>query len=334
MSNPRSTVATAAAVSASLACALSGFAGPASAQQDYPSRPVSIIVPFAAGGPTDTVARVLAASMTKSLGGTLIVENKAGAGGTLGAAEVARAAPDGYKLLVHHIGMSTQPALYRKLSFDSVTSFQPIAMINDVPMTVLSKRDFPAKDLKELIAYAKKNPEKVTLANAGVGSASHLCGLMFMSAIDAPLVSVPYKGTAPAMTDLMGGQVDLLCDQTTNTTEQIRGEKVKAYAVTTAERLATLSNLPTTTEAGLPALQVGVWHAMYAPKGTPKPIVDKLVAAVQSALKDEALLRRFNDLGAIPYPVAQQTPEGVEKKLKTEIDRWTPIIRKAGIYAD
>jgi tripartite-type tricarboxylate transporter receptor subunit TctC len=332
MYKPRSTVA--AAAGASLACVLSGLAAPASAQQDYPSRPVSIIVPFAAGGPTDTVARVLAASMTKSLGGTLIVENKAGAGGTLGAAEVARAAPDGYKLLVHHIGMSTQPALYRKLSFDSVTSFQPIAMINDVPMTVLSKRDFPAKDLKELIAYAKKSPDKVTLANAGVGSASHLCGLMFMSAIDAPLVSVPYKGTAPAMTDLMGGQVDLLCDQTTNTTEQIRGEKVKAYAVTTAERLPTLSNLPTTAEAGLPGLQVGVWHAMYAPKGTPKPIVDKLVAAVQAALKDEALLKRFADLGAITYPVAQQTPEGVEKKLKAEIDRWTPIIRKAGIYAD
>jgi tripartite-type tricarboxylate transporter receptor subunit TctC len=333
MNHPRSTVAAAVVASAGLAGGLAGFAAPASAQE-YPSRPISVIVPFAAGGPTDTVARVLAAAMTKPLGGTLVVENKAGAGGTLGAAEVARAAPDGYRLLVHHIGMSTQPALYRKLSFDSVTSFQPIAMINDVPMTVIAKRDFPAKDLKELVEYAKKNKDKVTLANAGVGSASHLCGLMLMSAIDTALVSVPYKGTAPAMTDIMGGQVDLLCDQTTNTTEQIRGERVKVYAVTTEKRLPSLPNVPTTTEGGLPALQVGVWHAMYAPKGTPKPVVDKLVAAVQAALKDEGLQKRFSDLGAIVYPVGDQNPAGVEKKLKSEIDRWTPIIRKAGIYAD
>ncbi len=332
MSHPRSTVAAAAVATAGIACGL--FASAPASAQEYPSRPISVIVPFAAGGPTDTVARVLAAAMTKPLGGTLVVENKAGAGGTLGAAEVARAAPDGYKLLVHHIGMSTQPALYRKLSFDSVTSFQPIALINDVPMTVIAKKDFPAKDLKEMVEYAKKNKDKVTLANAGVGSASHLCGLLFMSAIDTALVSVPYKGTAPAMTDIMGGQVDLLCDQTTNTTEQIRGEKVRAYAVTTPNRLPTLKDLPTTTEGGLPQLQVGVWHALYAPKGTPKPVVDKLVAAVQEAMKDEGLLKRFSDLGAVAYPVADQSPAGVEKKLKAEIDRWTPIIRKAGIYAD
>lgn len=310
-----------------------GAAAPAVAQE-YPARPISIIVPFSAGGPTDTVARVLAASMAGPLGGNMVVENKPGVGGTLGAAEVARAQPDGYKLLVHHIGMSTQPALYRKLSFDSVKSFQPIALINDVPMTVLSRKEFPAKDLKELVAYAQKNADKVTLANAGIGSASHLCGLMFMSTIEAQLTPVPYKGTAPAMTDLMGGQVDLLCDQTTNTTEQIKSNRVVAYAVTTPERVPSLPDLPTTTESGLPALQVGVWHALYAPAGTPKPVVDKLVAAAQAALKDEALLKRFSDLGAIVYPVADQTPEGVEKKLKAEIGRWTPIIQKAGIYAD
>ena len=310
-----------------------GLAGSALAQ-DYPSRPISVIVPFSAGGPTDTVARVLAAAMTKPLGGTLVVENKPGAGGTLGAAEVARAAPDGYKLLVHHIGMSTQPALYRKLSFDSVKSFQPIALINDVPMTVLSKNGFPAKDFPELVAYTKKNADKITLANAGVGSASHLCGLMFMSAIDAQLTPIPYKGTAPAMTDLMGGQVDLLCDQTTNTTEQIKAKRVTAYAVTTAQRVPTLPELPTTAEAGLPALQVGVWHALYAPAGTPKAVVDKLVAAAQQALKDPGLQSRFTDLGAISYPASEQTPEGVAKKLKSEIDRWTPIIQKAGVYAD
>ena len=174
----------------------------------------------------------------------------------------------------------------------------------------------------------------MTLANAGVGSASHLCGLMFMSAIDAQLTPIPYKGTAPAMTDLMGGQVDLLCDQTTNTTEQIKAKRVTAYAVTTAQRVPTLPDLPTTAEAGLPALQVGVWHAIYAPAGTPKAVVDKLVAAVQAALKDPGLQSRFTDLGAISYPVSEQTPEGVAKKLKSEIDRWTPIIQKAGVYAD
>ena len=311
-----------------------GVSATAQAQSDYPTRPISVIVPFSAGGPTDTVARALAAAMTGPLGGTLVVENKPGAGGTIGAAEVARAAPDGYKLLVHHIGMSTQPALYRKLPFDSIKSFQPIALINDVPMTVLSKKGFPAKSLKELVDYSKKNPDKVTLANAGVGSASHLCGLMFMSAIDSALTPIPYKGTAPAMTDLMGGQVDLLCDQTTNTTEQIKADRVAAYAVTTEKRVPSLPDLPTTAEAGLPALQVGVWHALYAPAGTPKPVVDKLVAATQAALKDPGLQKRFADLGAVLYPVSEQTPEGVEKKLKAEIDRWTPIIQKAGVYAD
>ena len=201
-------------------------------------------------------------------------------------------------------------------------------------MTVLSRKGFPAKSLQELVDYAKKNADKVTLANAGVGSASHLCGLMFMSAIDSALTPIPYKGTAPAMTDLMGGQVDLLCDQTTNTTEQIKADRVAAYAVTTATRVPTLPELPTTAEAGLPALQVGVWHALYAPAGTPQAVVDKLVAAAQTALKDPGLQKRFADLGAVLYPVSEQTPDGVAKKLKTEIDRWTPIIQKAGVYAD
>ncbi|MGE0802863.1 MAG: tripartite tricarboxylate transporter substrate-binding protein [Lautropia sp.] len=322
------------AIAAAVGAAFTLAAGAAVAQ-NYPSKPITIVVPFAAGGPTDIVARVLGAAMEKPLGGAaIVVDNKAGAGGTLGAGEVARAAPDGYKLLVHHIGMSTQPALYRKLSFNSVTDFQPIALINDVPMTILSKLDFPAKDLKDLVAYTKKNADKITLANAGVGSASHLCGLMFMSAIDAQLTPVPYKGTAPAMTDLMGGQVDLLCDQTTNTTQQIKSGKVKAFAVTTANRLPTFPDLQTTTEGGLPTMLVGVWHAIYAPKNTPKPVVDKLVQAVQAALTDEGLKKRFADLGAVIYPAAQQTPEGVAAKLKSEIDRWTPIIQKAGIYAD
>ena len=311
------------------------FSAAPAAAQDYPARPVTIVVPFAAGGPTDTVARALAAAMEKPLGGpSIIVENKPGAGGTIAAADVARAAPDGYRLLVHHIGMSTQPTLYRKLSYDAQTSFQPITLINDVPMTIVTKADFPAKDFAELITYVKKNSDKITLANAGIGAASHLCGLMFMSAIDKQLTPVPYKGTAPAMTDLMGGQVDMMCDQTTNTTQQIKAGKIKAYAVTSPDRLATFPELPTAKESGLPTLQIGIWHALYAPKGTPQAVVDKLVAAAQAALADPGLQKRFTDLGAVTYPKEQQNPEAVATKLKAEIEQWEPIIKKAGVYAD
>ncbi len=311
------------------------FSAAPAAAQDYPARPVTIVVPFAAGGPTDTVARALAAAMEKPLGGpSIIIENKPGAGGTIAAADVARAAPDGYRLLVHHIGMSTQPTLYRKLSYNAQTSFQPITLINDVPMTIVTKADFPAKDFKELISYVQKNADKITLANAGIGAASHLCGLMLMSAVDRQLTPVPYKGTAPALTDLMGGQVDLMCDQTTNTTQQIKSGKIKAYAVTSAERLATFPDLPTAKESGLPTMQIGIWHALYAPKGTPKAVVDKLVAAAQTALADPALQKRFEELGAVMYPKDMQTPQAVETKLKAEIAQWAPVIKKAGVYAD
>jgi len=304
------------------------------AAQEFPTKPVTFVVPFAAGGPTDIVARSLAAAMEKPLGGTIIVENKPGAGGTIAAADVARATADGYRLLVHHIGMSTQPSLYRKLSYNSITDFQPITLINDVPMTIVTKADFPAKDFKELISYVQKNADKITLANAGIGAASHLCGLMLMSALERQLTPVPYKGTAPALTDLMGGQVDLMCDQTTNTTQQIKSGKIKAYAVTSAERLATFPDVPTAKESGLPSLQIGIWHALYAPKGTPKAVVDKLVAAAQTALADPGLQKRFAELGAVTYPKDQQTPEAVATKLKAEIDQWAPIIKKAGVYAD
>ncbi len=311
-----------------------GLAALPAAAQDFPSRPVTFVVPFAAGGPTDIVARSLAAAMEKPLGGSIVVENKPGAGGTIAAADVARAQNDGYRLLVHHIGMSTQPTLYRKLSYSSVNDFQPITLINDVPMTIVTKADFPAKDFKELLAYVKANSAKITLANAGIGAASHLCGLMFMTAIDRQLTPVPYKGTAPALTDLMGGQVDLMCDQTTNTTQTIRSGKIKAYAVTSAERLATFPDLPTAKESGLADLQIGIWHALYAPKGTPRPVVDKLVAAAQQALADPGLQKRFAELGAVLYPKEQQTPEAVTEKLKSEIARWEPVIKKAGVYAD
>ena len=305
----------------------------ASAQQ-YPSKPVTIVVPFAAGGPTDTVARVVGQAMEKTLGTNVVVDNKAGAGGTIGVADVARAPADGYRILIHHIGMSTAPTLYRKLSFDPLKDFEYIGLINDVPMTLLSSTKVPANNLKELIAWARQNKDKATLANAGIGAASHLCGLLFQQAIDLQLTTVPYKGTAPAITDLIGGQVDMLCDQTTNTTEQIRGGKVKVFALTAPKRIESLKDVPTAAEAGLQGFDLSIWHGMYAPKGTPKPVVDKLVEALQAALKDPAVNKRFADLGAVTVTADRQTPDGLAKHLKAEIDKWAPIIKKAGVYAD
>ena len=317
-----------------LAAAASASAGGAWAQ-GFPSRPITIVVPFAAGGPTDTVARNMADAITKALpGANLIVENVAGAGGTIGVAKVARAAPDGYTVLIHHIGMATAPALYRKLQFDPLKDFEYVGLINEVPMTLLVKNGFPARNVKELLPYLKANASTVSLANAGIGSASHLCGLLFMSAIETDLTTVPYKGTAPAMTDLMGGQVDLLCDQTTNTTQQIKAGKVTALAVTTSKRIETLKELPTLAESGLPGFNVSVWHAMYAPKGTPKPVMDKLVGALQLALKNPELGKRFAELGTEPIAQERATPEALQKFLTAEIAKWSPIIKKAGIYAD
>lgn len=303
--------------------------------QNYPTKPISIAVPFAAGGPTDVVARTIADALTRAMpGANVIVENVAGAGGTIGVTKVAKANPDGYSLLIHHIGMSTAPALYRKLAFDPLKDFEYIGLINDVPMTLLVKKGFPPNNVKELVPFLKANAAKVSFANAGLGSASHLCGLMFMSTIETDLTTVPYKGTAPAMTDLIGGQVDMLCDQTTNTTQQIKAGTVKALAVTSGKRLETLKDLPTMSESGLPGFTVGIWHGMYAPKGTPKAVVDKLVAALQTALKDPAVVRRHAELGAEVVSTDRATPEALQKHLAAEIARWSPVIKKAGVYAD
>jgi len=302
--------------------------------QKYPDKVITIVVPFTAGGPTDTVARLIAVPMTKALGQQVIIENTLGAGGTIGAYRVAKAAPDGYTLLLHHIGMSTAPGLYRKLPYNPMTDFEHIGLINEVPMTFVAKKDFPAKDLKELIAYVKANKEKINLANAGIGAASHLCGMLFMSAIDTDLTTVPYNGTAPAMNDLLGGQVDLLCDQTTNTTSQIRAEKIKVYGVTTKNRLASLPKVPTMDEAGLKGFEVSVWHGLYAPTGTPKPVIDTLVKALQVALKDGMVRERFADLGTEPVAENRATPAALSAHLKAEIGKWSPIIKKAGTFAD
>jgi len=306
---------------------------PAGAQQ-YPTKVVTMIVPFAAGGPTDTVARLIAIPMTNTLKQQVIIENVGGAGGTIAANRVAKAAPDGYTILIHHIGMSTAPALYRKLPYKPLEDFEPIGLINEVPMTLIARQNFPPKDLKDLIAYVKKNKDKVAYANAGLGAASHLCGMLFMTAIETDLTTVPYKGTAPAMNDLLGGQVDFMCDQTTNTTSQIKAGKVKVYAVTTKTRVKSLPNVPTMHEAGLPNFEVSVWHALYAPKGTPKPVIDVLVKALQAALKDATVAKRFADLGTEPIALNRGTPDALRTHLKAEIDKWSPIIKKESVYSD
>jgi tripartite-type tricarboxylate transporter receptor subunit TctC len=302
--------------------------------QEYPSKVITMVVPFAAGGPTDTVARLIAQPMSKTLKQQVLVENVLGAGGTIAVNRVAKAAPDGYTLLLHHIGQSTAPALYRKLPYDPINDFEPIGLVNEVPMTLVAKKDFPPKDLKELISYVKANKDKVNLANAGLGAASHLCGMLFMSAIQADLTTVPYNGTAPAMNDLLGGQVDLMCDQTTNTTSQIKAGKIKVYGVTTLKRVASLPNVPTLDEAGLKGFEVSVWHALYAPKNTQKPVIDKLTKALQDALKDNNVKQRFGELGAEPIALDRATPDALRKHLKAEVDKWSPIIKKAGVYAD
>ena len=311
------------------------FAGAALA--DYPEKPITMVVPFAAGGPTDKVARDLGDVMRKHLNNqSVIIENVGGAGGTLGAAKVAKATPDGYTVLLHHIGMATSPALYRKLPYDTMGDFEYLGMINEVPMTLIGRSTLPANNFAELQKWIEANKGKINLANAGLGAASHLCGLLFQQSMKTDRTTVPYKGTAPAMTDLLGGQVDLMCDQTTNTTQQIEGGKVKAYAVTSAKRLHTpaLAKLPTMDEAGLKGFNVTIWHGMYAPKGTPKPALEKLNAALRAALKDPEFNKRQEALGAVVISDGRVSPAEHRKFVESEIAKWGPAIKAAGQYAD
>ena len=293
-----------------------------------------MVVPFAAGGPTDTVARLVAEAMSNDLGQQVIVENVGGAGGTLGAGRVANAEADGYTLLLHHIGMATSATLYRQLPYDTLEAFEYVGLVTEVPMTIVARKDLEPSDLQGLIEYAKANKDTVTVANAGIGAASHLCGMLFMSAIQTPLVTVPYKGTGPAMTDLLGGQVDIMCDQTTNTTKQIQGGTIKAYAVTSPERLDVLKDVPTAAEGGLSDFQIGIWHGIYAPKGTPSEAVTRLSESLKVALADPNVAARFAELGTEPSPESDATPEALKAKLEGEIARWKPVIEAAGEYAD
>lgn len=322
------------------ATAVAGLALAASAAaQDFPlaGRTITLVVPFTAGGPTDRVARDLAEALRKPLGGaTIVIDNTAGAGSGIGAAKVARAAPDGYTLLVNHIAMATMPALYRKLPFHVENDLEPLGIINDVPMTLVGRPTLPAASYGELATWIRQNQGKVNLGNAGIGSASHLCGLLLQTALQTDLTSVPYKGAAPAIADLMGGQIDLLCDQTTNTAPQIEAKKVKAYGVTTARRLATpaLKDLPTLQEVGLPKLEVTIWHGLYAPKGTPAAVQQRLNEALRVALKDPVFVRNQEGLGAVVANDERVSPGGHRKFLAAEIGKWTPVIKAAGAYAD
>ncbi|CAN5408307.1 tripartite tricarboxylate transporter substrate binding protein BugD [soil metagenome] len=304
------------------------------AHADYPDRPITMVVPFSPGGPTDVVARTLAASMQSTLKQTIVIDNAAGAGGTIGSNKVAKSSPDGYSILLMHIGMATAPSLYKSLPFDPLKDFEYIGLVVDVPMTMLGRKDLAAANTSELLALIKKSQGKTTLANAGVGSASHLCGLLFMSAIGQEMTTVPYRGAAPAMNDLLGGQVDMLCDQTTTTTSQISSGGVKAYGITSLKRIPTLANLPTLDEGGIKGFQVGAWHGVYVAKGTPKPVVDKLVASLDTAIKDPAFVKRMGELGAVIYSEQEAKPAALKTKLESEIAKWTPIIRKAGVYAE
>ena len=317
------------------AAALAASVAPAAlAQAPFPDKPITLVVPFAAGGPTDVVARMIALPMSKSIGQTVLVENTVGAGGTIAATKVARAAPNGYTLLIHHMGMSTAPALYKKLAFDPLKDFEYIGQVVDVPMTLIGRKDFPANNLKELQAYVKANKDKVSLANAGLGAVSHLCGLLFMSQLGAELNTIPYKGTGPAMNDVLGGQVDLLCDQTTQTVPMIKEGRVKVFGATTLKRLSALPDVPTLDEQGMKGFEVKVWHGMYAPKGTPKPVLDKITVALQVALKDPQVKQRMADLSSEIAPPDKVSANGLKTHLEAEIAKWTPVIKKAGVYAD
>lgn len=317
-----------------LAALVAALSAPCVLAQAYPSRPITLVVPFAAGGPTDVVARTLGAAMGRTLNQTVLIENKTGAGGTIAATYTARAAPDGYTFLIHHNGMATAPALYRSLQYNPLTDFEYVSQVIDVPMTLLGRKDLPAKDFNELRAYLKANGDKVNLAHAGLGAVSHLCGMLLRQAVGAELTTVPYQGTGPAMNALLGGQVDLLCDQTTSTTQHIKAGSVKLFGVTTAARLKTLPEAPTLAEQGLKGFEVVVWHGVYAPKGTPKEAIDKFGAALRAALKDPGVAQRLNDLGAVIVPESKQTPAGLQTWLAQETARYAPVIKEAGQFAD
>ena len=321
---------------AAAACALAaGGTTPGALAAAWPEKPVVLVVPYSAGGPTDVVARLLAVPMGRSLGQRVVVAITVGAGGTLAPARIVRSKPDGYTILIHHMGMATAPALYKKLPYDPLKDFEYIGQVLDVPMTLLSRKDFPANTFPELLDYVKKNQDKVSLANAGIGAVSQLCGMLFMHQVGVKLTTVPYKGAGPAMNDLMGGQVDLLCDQTTQTAPVIQdGKRVKVFGVTTPQRLSSMPNIPTLDEQGLKGFDVKVWHGMYAAKGTPKAVIEQLNKALNVAIKDATVKKRVAELSSDLVSPDKATPDGLRMHLAAEVARWDKVIKAAGVSAE
>ena len=310
--------------------AISAFAQAATAQTAYPTKPITLIVPAASGGPTDTVARLVAESMGRTLGQTVLVENLGGAGGTLGMARVSKSPADGYTIAVWHIAHATAPALYDSLKYDVVEDFDHLGRITDVPMTLVSKTALPPTNVTELLAWIRANKDKATYGHAGIGSASHLCMLMLMKELGVQINGIPYRGTGPAMNDLLGGQFDLMCDQTTNTTNQIKEGRIKGFAVTTRAKVSSLPDLPTLDAGAVKGFEASAWHAMWAPKGLPGDVSDKLVAALQAALKDPKVIDRFANLGTEPVKPELATPAALKSHLTAEVPRWGAVIKAAG----
>jgi tripartite-type tricarboxylate transporter receptor subunit TctC len=315
---------------AALLAAISTFA----AAQAYPSRPITVVVPFAAGGPTDTIARILGDRMARSLGQPVVIENTAGAGGTIAGNRVARATPDGYTVAIGHVGTHVIAGAVQKTSYDVYADFEPIGLACANPQIIVTKMDVPAKDLKELIAWTKANGDKVSSGTGGPGTPSHIMAVYYNKETGSNLQIIHYKGSGPALQDVIAGHVDMTFDQAANALPQVRAGKVKAYAVTSKNRLTSQPDIPTVDEAGLPNFYMSVWHAFWAPKGTPKEIVNRLNAALVETLADPAVQKRLQDLGQELFAREQQTPEALRAWHKAEIDKWWPLIKTAGIKSE
>jgi putative tricarboxylic transport membrane protein len=313
------------------AMALAFAALPASAQSDYPRQPITLIVPFAAGGPTDVISRIIGEHMSRTLGQPIIIENVVGAGGTTASTRAARATPDGYTIEMGHMGThAASVALYPNLAYKPDTDFAPIGLVAGTPVLILGKKDFTPKDLKDFVTYVKANVDKLNMAHAGVGSVSFTTCLLLNSILGVKPTSIPFNGTGPALTALIAGQVDYMCDQIVNIVQQVQSGQIKAYAIGTPERSPALPNVPTTKEAGLPEFQAQAWNALFAPKGTPQPVLDKLSDALDKALDDEQTRKRLLELGSVLPDKAGRSQQALASLVKSEIGRWTPIIKAAG----
>jgi tripartite-type tricarboxylate transporter receptor subunit TctC len=302
--------------------------------QNYPDRPITLIVPFVAGGPADAMGRVIGQAMAPALNQPVVIENLGGAGGTLGAGRAARAQPDGYTMVLTHSGQPASATLYRKLPYDAIEGFDTIGMIAEVPMAVIGKKELPPKDARELLEHIRTKKDEVSLANGGIGSASHLCGLLFMTALQTKMHVVPYRSAAPALNDVLGGRIDVLCDQTISTTEHIKSGTVKGYATTMKTRVPTLPEVPTLHESGLPDFDLSIWYGLLVPKGTPQAIIEKLASALRAATADEAVVKRLGEFSAQPISWNRANPEAFAKYFRAEAAKLAPVITASGFYAD